>query len=160
MLSFQRAPVCRTVNFFNVDKTHSAYRSRRQFVRYLTRKLILTLPQSSARVRQIIRDRGEARELFKKSITSEERRQAGFAYGTRHACFSPGVRKRFVSLAKHEHACMLQKEENDKIFLVVRTISSNHQFFLSLFYSFFYSLFLSLSLSIFLNCLVFIGNGP
>lgn len=81
----------------------AVYRFRRQFKCCLTRKLILTLPQSPARIRRIIQDRGEARELFKKSITSEEKRRAGFAFWTRLACFSPGIRKRFVSFGKHEH---------------------------------------------------------
>lgn len=110
LLHYQGISVCQ-INFLILVKTHSAYHFWWQFVCYLTRKLILTVPQSPARVRRIIRDRGEARELFKKSITLREKRRAGFAFGTRPACFFPGVRKRFIPLGKHEHIRMLQKKK-------------------------------------------------
>jgi len=91
---------------------------------YLTRKLILTLPQSPARVRRIIRDQSEARELFKKSITSEEKRRQVSHSGRDSRVFPLA----YANVSCHSEnmntlACC-KKKRMTSFSLVIRTISS------------------------------------
>lgn len=123
--------VCQ-ISFLTPVKIHSIPLSAALCVCYLTRKLILTLPQSPARVRRIIRDRGESRELFKKSITSGEEAAGRFRIRDETRVFLSWHTQTFRTTRKtwaYPHVAK-KKRENDKVFF-----SSPHYFIRPLPYS-------------------------